>query len=184
MFERTKKLGKKIKDKIWATGAWVKRNVKKVLITIGIIGIAMASGVTLEPEEIQNIDYVPSIDNVGYKAAEHNLDRVEFEAVRRKVDYRYREAHDVLSEAYYEGKEFVWKGENYGKLTKEDFKRYQNVIWEKYILLFNEVNEKLPITEKAENWNEIREEDGTLIDTKTNKAEQRINQLKDYEIEI
>ena len=45
MFERTKQFGKKVKEKLIATGAWIKRNVKKVLITVGIIGIAAAAGI-------------------------------------------------------------------------------------------------------------------------------------------
>jgi len=77
MFERTKKLGKKIKEKLIATGAWVKRNVKKVLITIGIIGIAAAAGLSSDsPAQYitapENNAFTLGVMNYAYSVAENS----------------------------------------------------------------------------------------------------------------
>ena len=77
MFERTKKLGKKVKEKLIATGAWVKRNVKKVLITIGVVGVAMAvsGGQPAEPQYItapENNAFTMGVQNYAYSVAENS----------------------------------------------------------------------------------------------------------------
>ena len=46
--EKAKQVWGKIKD----AGSWVKRNTKKVLVSLGIIGVALAAGTTVNPEPI------------------------------------------------------------------------------------------------------------------------------------
>ncbi len=122
-----------------------------------------------------------------YEAAELNLKGVQHETIRQKIDARYRIAHDVLSEAYYEKKEFTWKGHNHGILSKEEFEELNELLWAEYDVLFHEENMKLPekdrIAEIEYNYirdraKELRTQQVEVVDTKYNRALEKIRNMK------
>ena len=51
---------------------------------------------------------------MAYKIVERNMDRIQYESIRKKVDAKYNLWHDELSKAYYDywkhGKSYPWKG--------------------------------------------------------------------------
>lgn len=67
---------KEIKEKLYAFGGWIKRNVKKVAITLGIIGIASAATITqsITPNEIAWKDFTDSLIFIEYQ---HKGQKVE-----------------------------------------------------------------------------------------------------------
>ena len=51
MLEKIKETGKKAWEKIKAGGRWIKSKTKEVLIWTGIVGVAVAAGTIIIPEE-------------------------------------------------------------------------------------------------------------------------------------
>jgi hypothetical protein len=132
------------------------------------------------PSELEAV----SIKKIKYIPAERNYTNIRFSALREKIDYKYNDAHDALSKAYYEGTEFEWKGKNYGVLDKETFDKMQSKIWQEYLVLFDEENKKqaLPIPESEYNEEYLNEEGKTK--TKVDKAKEEIKALEKEKIDI
>jgi hypothetical protein len=87
-----------------------------------------------------------------------------------------------LSEAYYEGKKFVWKGKDYGILDQATFEKMQTKIWAEYEILFDEENKKLPAEEQIpEDEYNTKDENNK---TGTEKAEAKINALEKDNIDL
>ena len=95
---------KKIKEKLNKAWNWVKTNVKKVLITIGVVGIATAAGVSQLPEGIK-LSYLP-IDDPMYQAVnwvkptteKEWLEDVKKESLNLKHDYQLDEMQTNLTD--------------------------------------------------------------------------------------
>lgn len=61
------------------------------------------------------------------------------------LDAKYRAVHDALTQAYYAGQVFTWKGRDYGPLTQAQFNRLHALIYAKYDVEFHARNQ-------AEGW--------------------------------
>lgn len=182
-----------IKNKIKGAWDWSKRVVKKTWQFVGgiLIGTVMASQLVpmgSPPVVLPPIDTEPTNGRL-YISAVPNYDNIQHESLRRVIDWRYTQAHDILSEAYYEQKAFVWEGTDYGVLTKEKFDKTQALIWAKYEILFHEENmkqeakDRIPLAE----YEEIREcdidtETCTVVGKTSEKALEKINQFKNESV--
>lgn len=126
--------------------------------------------------------------NRKYIISERNFDRVQFEELRKKIDWKYNQAHDALSQAYYEGKEFIWKGRSYGVLNKETFDKLQAMIWARYKIMFHQENLKQTNPYPESEYNEICVEyEGTgknqICKTKAKKNEKALERIQEYQLE-
>lgn len=127
-----------------------------------------------------------------YIAAERNFDGVQHAELRKKIDWKYNQAHDALSKAYYEETEFVWNGKNYGVLDQDTFNKMQAKIWAEYEVLFHEENKKQKAKDQIpeEEYNDIcTEKDGgsgvcTKIEKNRDKAKEKIIDLEKQGIDI
>lgn len=121
-----------------------------------------------------------------WKAPVRNWEGIQFEALRRQVDPKFNQAHDVLSEAYYEETEFIWKRKNWGVLDKETFDKLHGLIFHLRTLKFHEENKKQ--SKKAqipeEEYNNVYDEKGKLVETNFDIALARIKKLRDEGIEL
>jgi len=62
-----------------------------------------------------------------WTAPKRNYDKVEYEYIRKELEFDYTDFHDALSKIYYENKwnnedvEFIYNNVNYGLLTEDKF---------------------------------------------------------------
>ena len=164
-----------------------------VIITLfGLIGggvyyLGQASPIPVsEPNTIiiyRDISELGEDVNGKYIAVERNYSNIQFEELRRQIDSIFNQAHDALSEAYYEGKEFIWKGTNYGILDKETFDKMHSKFWAEYEVLFHEENLKLGLYNESE-YNDILDSEGNIIGNRTDNAKQRISNYEKDGINI
>ena len=157
-----------INFKRWIKIQW--RRFKVAVIAVVGISIAAAAPAVLDRGPVEEV-----VGERTYIPAEHNLDRVRFKEVREKIDARYRDAHDSLSAAYYEGEPFVWGGVDYGILDEPTFQKLQALIWDEYLVLFDEENKKLPEKERipTNEYDAVRDENGDIDRSKTQSSEAR-----------
>jgi len=119
-------------------------------------------------------------------APKRNYENIQFGKLRKKVDPAFNECHDVLSKAYYGKIEFVWKGKNWGVLSKELFDKLHGLIFHLRTLEFHKRNllqaakDRIPATE----YNDTYDLKGKLMDRETDRATIFIKKLKDEEIEL
>lgn len=115
-----------------------------------------------------------------------NFKGIQFENLRRRVDPKFNEVHDVLSKAYYENKPFVWKGKNWGILDKETFDKLHGLIFQLRMLRFDAENKKQSEKDRIpeREYNEKYDEKGKIISKETDKARRQINKLKEEGIEL
>lgn len=178
-----------VKNKIKGVWSWAKRTVRKTwqLITGLLVGTALAA--QLVPTGAPPIDLAPPVDREPtegrlYIPSVPNYDGIQYESLRKAIDWRYTQAHDTLSEAYYEQKTFVWQGIDYGIITKDQFDKTQALIWAKYEILFHEENikqlpeDRIPLNEYEEVKECALDGECTVVGSRSEKAQERINQLK------
>jgi hypothetical protein len=67
-----------------------------------------------------------------------NFDGIQFEELRKKVDGRFNDVHDELSDCYYGGKPF----RSYGVLAKDRFDRLHGLIWHLHEIALDGENAK------------------------------------------
>lgn len=165
--------------------------IKKLVIPIIIGGTAFAAASSIVPTETIVIyqEATPSVfiaTTTNYIAPYRNFDKIQFEELRKKIDWKYNQAHDALSQAYYEGKPFIWQGKDWGILDKNTFEKLQSLLWTKYEIMFYTKNLKQTKPYSESEFNEIRDRDGILIGRKSDMALDRILQLKaeGFEIEL
>ena len=167
---------------------------KKVII-LAIIGLAFIGGLVLlnQPDVPVGADPVLNANTSATRNAyieppveKFNLNGVEHEVVRKKIDLRYKVAHDKLSKAYYD--KLVYG--TYGVLDEATFIKLQQALWAEYEILFNAENKKLTEKERIpeEDYNVIYDTVNNLkVDTgktKSGEATILLNQLKNEGIEI
>ena len=106
-----------------------------------------------------------------WTATTRNLDKVQFENIRKQIDQKYNDLHDELSACYYNKKPF----REYGLLDKATFDKLHGLVFLQRDVEFHEVNTKLSGKEQApeEKYNPI-DEAGV---TKTERSRQQIEQL-------
>ena len=121
-----------------------------------------------------------------YKPTERNWKGIQFEALRRLVDPKFNEAHDVLSKAYYEETEFIWKGKNWGVLDKQTFDKLHGLVFHLRTLKFHQENKKQRKKDQVpeEEYNNIYDAGGKLVERKRDIALARVKKLKDEGIEL
>ena len=180
MIKYIKKIWKWIKEK-------TKRFGKAILVILGI-GSAFAAGNQMIPNDsiviYKDVKELVPIERQGkYVASERNYDSIQFEELRKQIDYTYSKAHDALSAAYYEEYEFVWNGKNYGILDKETFDKLQTMLWARYEVLFHQENVKRGIYSESD-YNDILDKNGNIVGKKTDKALKRIQELQNQGIDI
>ena len=107
---------------------------------------------------------------------QRNFDGIQFEKLRKEIDPKFNTIHDELSDCYYNGKSF----KTFGILTKEKFDKLHSLIFLWYDVTFHTENLKqLPkdIISPAL-YDEIKNEIGTVVITKSGMAITKINELK------
>ena len=128
------------------------------------------------------------IEGRKYIISERNFDRVQFEELRKKIDWKYNLAHDALSQAYYEGQEFIWKGYNYGVLDKVTFDKLQAMIWARYKIMFHQENLKQTNPYPESEYNEICVKyvgtgENRICKTKAKENEKALERIQEYQLE-
>lgn len=113
-----------------------------------------------------------------------NFEKVQFEKLRKKVDKKFNDVHDELSDCYYNGKAF----RTYGILTKEQFDKLHGLIFEMRAVKFHEENLKQPAKDKIPEakYNDETDEEGSVIGKKVDKATAKVESLKQegFELEV
>ncbi len=122
-----------------------------------------------------------------------NFDRVQFADLRKKVDPMINELHDSLTRAYYDywrhGQSCPWQSFDVQATPKESkvlFDTLHGLIFEHHTRVFHEENQALPAKDRIpeEKYNEIRDETGALVGTRSDEAATKIAALKAEGIEI
>ena len=114
-----------------------------------------------------------------YKLPQRNWEGIQFEEVRKKVDPKFNEIHDELSDCYYDKKPF----RTYGILTKEQFDKLHGLIFLLRDIALDKENEKQtqPDEKLRKQFNEIpKGETKKPIDA----TKEKIAQLKTEGIEL
>lgn len=75
-----------------------------------------------------------------YEPPTRNTAGVRHERVRQYVDNTFGKLHDVVSEAYYENKDLVIAGHNFGTLSDAQFETIHPITHDVYELGFHRVN--------------------------------------------
>lgn len=121
-----------------------------------------------------------------WKTPVRNWKGIQFEVLRRQVDPKFNQAHDVLSKAYYEGKPLVWKGKDWGILDKETFDKLHGLIFHQRTIAFHVANMKLPQSERIleAEYNDVLDVKGSVILRHTSEATKAIKNLKLQGIEL
>lgn len=117
-----------------------------------------------------------------YQASERNFDGVQHEQLRKKIDKKFNDVHDELSDCYYNKKPF----RNYGLLTKERFDKLHGLIFLLRDVAFHNQNMSQKPKDRIDEaqYNDITDESGTLIAKKSEQAVIKIAQLKAEGIEL
>ena len=111
---------------------------------------------------------------------QRNFNGVQFEELRKEIDPKYNMVHDELSDCYYDKKPF----RNYGVLTKEQFDKLHSLIFQKREVEFHDENLKRPEKYDETKYNDITDKDGNVIGKKVDKAQEKIQELKNEGIEL
>lgn len=117
-----------------------------------------------------------------YLPPQRNFDNVQFEKLRKKIDTKFNDIHDELSDCYYGKKPF----QSYGILTKEQFDKLHGLIFLKRDVEFHKENLKQSAKDKIpeEKYNDINDSDGNIIGKKDEQAEEEIIKLKNEGLEL
>ena len=104
---------------------------------------------------------------------QRNFDGIQFEEIRKKIDGKYNQMHDELSDCYYNKKPY----QDYGILDKETFDKLHGAIFLNRDIEFHKENiaSKTPIPE--EQYNVIYDKDGVEIGKKSEVATQQLSVL-------
>ena len=162
--------------------------MKKIILIILLLGL---TGCSQSLPIGGGVIELPIVEKTKkYIAPERNYNGVQFEKLREQIDWEYNDAHDALSQSYYEETEFVWKGKNYGILDKETFDKMQGKIWAEYEVLFDDENKKQDVKDIIDDaeYNIVCEEYSTDTEERTcikevKKSDIAKQKIKDLEKE-
>jgi len=117
-----------------------------------------------------------------WKKPERNFDKIQFEQLRKEIDGPFNDLHDELSDCYYNKKPF----RSYGILTKQQFDKLHGLIFLQRDVVFHQENLKKPKKDQIseQQYNEISDEQGTVIAKKSEQAIAKIAELKAEGIEL
>jgi len=122
-----------------------------------------------------------------------NIDGIQFEKLRKKIDTDFNEAHDALEDAYYnhwrQGNSKSWQNYDVQKTPGESktlFDKLHGLIWLHYQKTLHEENQKQPTKDKYDEakYDLINDREGKTIGRKSDKAIAEIDRLKTEGIEI
>jgi len=94
--------------------------------------------------------------------------------------------HDILSKAFYERTEFIWKSHNWGVLDKTQFDKLHGLIFHLRTVEFHRANtiqlpkDKIPESE----YNLIYDDEGKVTGRHSEEAAKIIAKLKEEHIEL
>lgn len=69
-----------------------------------------------------------------------NMDGIEHEEVRKAIDDKFNQCHDVLTACYYGKQKFVWNGTDYGILDKATYDELHGLIFHHREIEFHDRN--------------------------------------------
>lgn len=119
-----------------------------------------------------------------------NFDAVQFEDLRRRIDPKFNQAHDELSDCYYnywkEGKSKPFHGYDVQATlgeSKELFDKLHGLIFLYRDVLFHQENFRQPEVDRIpeEKYNNILDDQGQVIGKKSDKAAEKIQKLQSQE---
>lgn len=119
---------------------------------------------------------------MAFKPVQRNWKNIQFEELRRKVDPKFNQVHDELSDCYYNKKPF----RNYGILDKETFDKLHGLIFLKRDVEFHQENLKQPEKDRIpeERYNDITDETRKVVGKRHTEAVKQIAKLKTEGIEL
>lgn len=126
---------------------------------------------------------------VGVKMADfsdmkRNFDNIQFSELRKKVDGKYNEVHDELSDCYYNKKPF----RTYGVLNKESFEKLHGLIFTMLEVKFHTENLKQAVKDRIpeSTYNEEFDNDGTVTGKKNEQAILKVSTLNSegFQLEV
>ena len=111
-----------------------------------------------------------------------NYKGIQFEKLRRKVDPKFNDVHDEISDCFYNKKPF----RNYGLLNKERFDKIHGLIFFMKDVIFHQENLKQETKDiiPENQYNNITDKDNKIIDKKSDQAVKRIAEFKKDNIEL
>lgn len=121
-----------------------------------------------------------------WKTPNRNWENIQFGKLRKTVDPKFNECHDMLSDAYYSKKAFVWMGKDWGILNKELFDKLHGLIFDLRTGKFHRKNILSPEKERIPEgkYNDILDDEGKVVGKNTVEASKRIEKLKQEGIEL
>ena len=115
----------------------------------------------------------------------HNLDNVQLEEARKKVDYSWLIESSLLDIAYYcfwkFGESFLWHGYDVletPESNKQQFDELQSILHLQYEIDRNKENLKLETPYPVEKYDYIYDRDGNFIGKYSEKNESKLKELK------
>ena len=109
-----------------------------------------------------------------------NWKGIQFESLRRNVDPKFNDVHDALSKAFYEEKPFIWRGHDWGILSKEQFGKLHGLIFHLRTVEFHRANmaqvakDRIPESE----YNFITDENDHVVGKHAEEAARVIAKLR------
>ena len=131
---------------------------------------------------------------MSYNINTRNFDKVQYEGLRKKVDFKFNNAHDELSALYYD----EWKQGNFThdfkgykpkdeEEAKELFDKLHGLIFKLRDVALNEENERQVVKDEKlyKEFHEKKEKNGVLEEkTPFEKIQESIINLKNEGIEL
>jgi hypothetical protein len=118
------------------------------------------------------------------KNIERNWSGIQFEKLRKKIDPKFNNVHDELSDCYYNKKPF----RTFGILTKDQFDKLHGLIFLKREVEFHQENLKQAPEDKIneDEYRFLRDEKGAIVEDRLETTQNKIAQLKavGFELEI
>jgi hypothetical protein len=107
-----------------------------------------------------------------YTKANRNYEGVRFQKIREEIDGYLGQLHDDISEAWYDDKDFIWEGYNFGVPDEEMFNDFHRFSDEGRLLAFHFINKQLEndteetkIDEDDYRYDYERDDQGNVVDT-------------------
>ena len=113
---------------------------------------------------------------MSYIPIQRNFNNIQFAKLRKKVDPKFDEIHDELSDCYYNQKFF----RDYGLLDKESFDRLHGLIFMMRIVKFHKQNMEQTSIEKIDEnkYRYNKDNQGNILSDKIQRAKDKIIDLK------
>lgn len=115
------------------------------------------------------------------KPEDRKFEGVQHEKLRRKIDKKFNDIHDELSDCYYNKKPF----RSYGILDKETFDKLHGLIFWMHDVEFHKENLKQSLEDKIpEDQYENIYDGETVVSKKSEESQKKIDELKNQGLEL